>query len=86
MDRKYTQIKLGLLDKVDECLQPSFSVDLGVENLAVFGNKFSGKSTLLKSIIIQIHNSNNACERIVILDFSHSLLSYGQLPLVYGYF
>lgn len=86
MNRRHTQINLGLLDKVDECLQPPFSVDLGVENLAVFGNKFSGKSTLLKSVIIQLHNSNNEHERIVILDFGHSLLSYNQLPLVYGYF
>lgn len=83
---RHTQINLGLLDKVEECLQPPFTVDLEVENLAVFGNKFSGKSTLLKSIIIQLHNNINAQERIVILDFGHSLLSYSQLPLVYGYF
>lgn len=83
---RHTQINLGLLDKVEECLQPSFSVDLGVENLAVFGNKFSGKSTLLKSIIIQLHNNNNVQERIIILDFGRALLSYNQLPLVYGYF
>lgn len=86
MISQHTQINLGLLDKVDECLQPPFSIDLGVENLAVFGNKFSGKSTLLKSIIIQIHNRNNTHERIVIIDFGRSLLSYNQLPLVYGYF
>lgn len=86
MISRHTQINLGLLDKVEECLQPPFCVDLGVENLAIFGNKFSGKSTLLKSIIIQLHNSNDAQERIVILDFGHSLLSYNQLPFVYGYF
>lgn len=86
MISRHTQINLGLLDKVDECVQPPFSVDLGAENLAIFGNKFSGKSTLLKSIIIQLHNSNNAHERIIILDFGHSLLHYNQLPFVYGYF
>lgn len=86
MISRHTQINLGLLDKVDECLQPPFPMDLGIENLAVFGSKFSGKSTLLKSIIIQIHNSNNEHERIIILDFGHSLLAYNQLPLVYGYF
>lgn len=86
MGSPYNQIKLGLLDKVDECLQPPFSINLGEENLAVFGNKFSGKSTLLKSIIIQLHNNTNIYERIMILDFSHALLSYSQLPLVYGYF
>lgn len=86
MDSQRIQIDLGLLDKVDECLQPPFSIDLRGENLAVFGNKFSGKSTLLKNVIIQLHNSNNIHERIIILDFGHSLLSYKQLPLVYGYF
>ena len=64
MIRKHTQINLGLIDNVDECLQPPLSLDLGVENLAVFGNKFSGKSTLLKNIIIQIHNRNNTHEEV----------------------
>lgn len=86
MISRYTQINLGLLDKVDECIQPPFSIDLSEENLAIFGNKFSGKSTLLKSVIIQLHNSNSAHERIIILDFGYSLLSYKELPFVYGYF
>lgn len=79
-------VRLGLLDDVDKCRQPTLTFNFEQENLAIFGNKFSGKTTLLKHLVLELHSNQNANERILILDFSNDLSEYKSLPLVYGYF
>ncbi len=75
---------LGRYDNPEEQLQDDYEVDLYQSNIAVFGTAMSGKTTLLKTLLIRIHQVKEAkdMEEIYILDFNNGLQMYGKLPYV----
>ena len=85
---KNLDLILGLYDDPENQTQQDYSVDLCQSNLAIFGATMSGKTTLLKTILLRIHQVLGATmgEEIYILDFSNDLTEYRSLPYVRAYF
>lgn len=85
---KNLNLILGLYDDPENQTQQDYSVDLYQSNLAVIGATMSGKTTLLKTLLLRIHQVLGATleEEIYILDFSNDLTEYQSLPYVRAYF
>lgn len=82
-------LTLGRYDDPESQLQADYTIDLESHNLAIFGSSRSGKTSVLKMLIFQIHQvlrSIHATEEIYILDFGNRLANYEILPLVSGCF
>jgi len=81
-------LKLGLYDDPQEQSQEEYSIDLYESNLAIFGTASSGKTTLLKTLLVHLHNKAGKSDKkhVYILDFSNHLKSYADLPYVLAYF
>lgn len=79
---------LGIYDDPDHQTQKNYSVDLLRNNIAVLGSAMSGKTTLLKTLLIRLHQivGITKTEEIYILDFSNNLEVYKELPYVVAYF
>lgn len=85
------EIAIGVYDDPDNRKQAECKVDLHRENLAVFGGAMSGKSMLMKTLLVQLHDAvrqspSSVRQAVCLLDFGGNLRDYGQLPLVEGYF
>lgn len=83
---KALNLILGRYDDPVNQMQANYAVDLYTNNLAIFGNAMSGKTTLIKTILVRLHQVVKADEEIYILDFSNSFEAYQQLPYVTAYF
>ena len=85
---KSLNVILGRYDDPENQCQDNYCVDLYKTNLAIFGSAMSGKTSLLKMLLMQLHQqvaSLVSHEEIYILDFSNGLSKYKELPLVDGY-
>lgn len=82
------ELELGRYDDPDHQLQADYTVDLCKSNLAIFGSSMSGKTTLIKTLLVRLHQKADfpRDEEVYILDFSNNLVLYGDLPCVVGYF
>lgn len=82
------KLVLGRYDDPENQIQKDYWMDLYSSNLAIFGTSMSGKTTLLKTLLIRIHQMgrNDIQEEIYILDFSNNLEKYQKLPFVVAYF
>lgn len=82
------ELVLGIYDDPEKQRQSNYSVDLFHSNLAIFGTSMSGKTTLLKTLLIRLHQvvKVTEMEEIYILDFSNNLHTYKSLPYVVAYF
>lgn len=83
---KSLNLILGRYDDLENQVQANYSIDLYTSNLAIFGSAMSGKTTLLKTILVRIHQMVKTNEEIYILDFSNSFEHYQQLPYITAYF
>ena len=81
-------LELGKCDDPEEQKQDHYTIDLYKHNLAVFGSAQTGKSYLLKTLLLRIHQKANIKEgeEIYILDFGFDLYNFQELPYVRGYF
>lgn len=79
---------LGLYDNPEKQTQKDYCVDLISNNIAIFGSAMSGKTTLLKTLLLRLHQTARITEmeEIYILDFSNNLEEYKNLPYVVAYF
>jgi len=83
---------LGQYDDPDNQEQLEYRVELYKKNVAIFGTTMSGKTTLLKTLIVNHHytsaekGGDNDKNLIYILDFSDNLQFYSTLPYVVAYF
>lgn len=82
------KIPLGRYDSPEEQVQKDYYIDLYNSNLAVFGSSMSGKTVLLKTLILHMHEILELTEKeeIYVLDFGNGLKQYNELPYVVGYF
>ena len=85
---KSMDLALGRYDDPENQMQADYFVNLLRSNLAIFGSSMSGKSTLLKTILLRMHQVAKLTDKeiIYILDFGSSLKPYEELPYVAGYF
>ena len=77
-------LEIGIYDDLDHQTQPLLSVDLLSSNVIVFGDHMSGKTTLLKTMMVRMHQnaSEHDREELFVIDFGGNLAEYGQLPFV----
>lgn len=82
------ELIIGRYDCPENQTQGDFSVDLLRSNIAIFGTAMSGKTTLLKTLLLRLHQQLGVTEKeeIYILDFSNNLDTYKNLPYVVAYF
>ncbi len=82
------KIPLGRFDNPEKQEQKDYYVDLYHSNLAVFGSSMSGKTVLIKTLLLHMHYVLKLTdkEEIYILDFGNGLKDYNDLPFVAGYF
>lgn len=81
-------LKIGLYDNPEQQTQDHYAVDLFQSNFAIFGSAMSGKTTLLKTLLIRIHQvcTVTSKEEIYILDFGNNLNEFRRLPYVIACF
>lgn len=78
------RLALGIYDDLDNQTQPVLYVDPTVSNMIVFGGHSSGKTTLLKTLLVRMHENIDS-ERetdIYVLDFGGNLGRYKDLNLI----
>lgn len=82
------ELVLGIYDDPEKQRQKNYSVDLFSSNVAIFGTSMSGKTTMLKTLLLRLHQVQKITdtEEIYILDFSNNLHAYKDLPYVVAYF
>ena len=85
---KSLELVLGLYDDPEQQTQKNYSVDLLRSNIAIFGSAMSGKTTLLKTLLLRLHQVLRVTdkEEVYILDFGNNLNTYKDLPYVIAYF
>ncbi len=79
------KLKMGLYDYPQEQKQPEFEMDYFLSNIAVLGGVLSGKTTFVKSLLVQITRAvmqYDYKENIYIIDFGGNLGDYADLPNV----
>lgn len=85
---KSLKLRLGLYDDPEEQRQEHYEYDMLKSNLAILGSAMSGKTMLLKTLLLRLHQVSGLTEQeeVYILDFSNDLKKYENLPFVVGYF
>lgn len=78
-------IILGQYDDPESQEQPLFTYNHVKENMIVFGGTGSGKTVLVKSMLMQMHEMA-LDEEVYIIDFGGSIGEYRELKYVYGCF
>lgn len=78
------KLQMGIYDDLDTQTQPLLNIDIFSSNVIVFGGHMSGKTTLLKTMLVQIHEKieENDIEEVYIIDFGGNLGEYKKFPLV----
>ena len=74
-------IPMGQYDSPQSQEQPVFYLNLYRSNVAVFGAPMSGKTTFIKTLLVQLHRLNNQLpeESTYIIDFGGNIGKYGKL-------
>ncbi len=77
-------LAIGIYDNLDDQTQPVLYTDPAAENIIVFGGHSSGKTTLIKTLLVRLHESlDDTRERdVFILDFGGNLGQYRDLTSV----
>lgn len=77
-------LQMGIYDDLDTQTQPLLNIDILSSNVIVFGGHMSGKTTLLKTMLVQIHEKieENDVEEVYIIDFGGNLGEYKKFPLI----
>ena len=79
------EIMLGLYDDPEDQKQPVFTYNHIRENMIVYGGSGSGKTVLIKSLLLQMHVTD-LNEEVYIIDFGGNIGDYRELKKVYGCF
>ena len=81
-------LKIGLYDDPEKQTQENYTLDLYRDNFAIFGSTMSGKTTLIKTLLLRIHQVYGLSdkEEIYILDFGTNLGEFDQMPYVVACF
>ena len=76
-------IPIGIYDDLDEQTQPVLTLNM-MNNIIVFGEHASGKTTFIKNFLIRLSTNQNDDyqSEVYILDFGGNLADYGELGLV----
>lgn len=82
------ELTLGLIDDPENQTQKEYVMDLYQSNLAVFGSSMSGKTTVLKTLLVRMHQVLRLTkkEEIYILDYGSNLSEFRNLPYVIACF
>ncbi len=83
--KEASDIVLGQYDDPESQEQPLFTYNHVKENMIIFGGTGSGKTVLVKSMLMQMHEKN-LDEEVYIIDFGGSIGEYRELKYVYGCF
>ncbi len=77
-------LEMGIYDDLDTQTQPLLNVDILTSNVFVVGGHMSGKTTLLKTLLVRMHQNLEFgdTEEIYVIDFGGNLGEYDNLPLV----
>ncbi|MBE6843099.1 MAG: hypothetical protein E7510_09775 [Ruminococcus sp.] len=77
-------LQMGIYDDLDTQTQPLLNIDIFLNNIIVFGDHMSGKTTFLKTLLVRMHQNveKTDAEEIYIIDFGGNLGEYKKLPLV----
>ena len=77
------KLALGLYDAPEIQKQPIFYVDNTLNNIAIFGGPMTGKTTLIKTLLVRMHEySSPFKENIYIIDFGGNIGSFGKMEKV----
>ncbi len=79
-----SKLAMGLYDDLDKQTQPLLEIDVTANNLIVFGGHRSGKTTVIKTVLVRLHeNLTTELERdIYVLDFGGNLGQYKDLNCI----
>ena len=76
-------LEMGVIDAPEKQAQPPFCLEPLKANIAVFGAPMSGKTTFVKTFMVQLHRMVKAGkEEIYIIDFGGNMGRYKMLPYV----
>lgn len=75
------KLPMGQCDIPQKQQQPVFELDLYRHNIAVFGSAMSGKTTFIKTLLVQLHKNMGLRpeENIYIVDFGGNIGAYRKL-------
>lgn len=75
------KLPIGQCDIPQKQQQPVFELDLYRHNIAVFGSAMSGKTTFIKTLLVQLHRNTEwrPEENIYIVDFGGNIGAYRKL-------
>lgn len=77
------KLALGIYDSPQTQQQPVFYVDLTKSNMVVFGGAMTGKTTLIKTLLVRLHENHTPQEEnVYIIDFGGNIGAYGDLSHV----
>lgn len=78
------QLSMGIYDAPQKQQQKVFRLDLFKHHIAVFGSSMSGKTTFIKTLLVQLHPTPEEIpeKNIYIIDFSGNIGDYGSLKHV----
>ena len=76
-------LPIGVYDDPGNQKQGIIELDIQKSNIIVFGSSMSGKTTFVKNLLVQMHESfTPETENVYIIDFSGALLSYKDFGFV----
>ena len=75
------KLAMGIYDAPQSQEQPTFYIDNILSNIAVFGGPMSGKTTFIKTFLVQLYKNADALpgEDIYIIDFGGNIGEYSKL-------
>lgn len=81
LDNKVTGLAMGQYDDPLNQQQPIFYLNHYLNNIVVFGESMSGKTTFIKTLLVRLNNCNDTApgENTYIIDFGGNVGKYGEL-------
>lgn len=78
------KLAMGIYDAPQQQQQPVFTIDNLLSHIAVFGGPMSGKTTFIKTFLIQLYKYADKLppEDVYIIDFGGNMGAYGRLKNV----
>ncbi len=75
-------LAMGIYDDLDQQTQPLLTINLLKDNVIIFGNHMSGKTTFLKTLLVRLHETAvRPCE-IYVADFGGNLGDYADMNMM----